>query len=197
MRASAEILHLLPEQPRHVLIGTVPFSAGWDPVIHTPGSLRVATAACASRSERPTYVTEVYLPLPDGTFNSSRKGGSMKGSLRLWPTLATSGSTRRVGQRGLLDNQADPLAPETDAKETVSTNPPWTLKHGLRCRQPSLGRPFQQHYPTTTIWMQMCACWMQCRLRIRTVASVPHFPNEDWRLKPHSGRNQRRCSRVR
>ena len=31
MRASAEVLHLLPEQPRHVLIGTVPFGVGRDP----------------------------------------------------------------------------------------------------------------------------------------------------------------------
>ena len=195
-RASAEILHVLPEQPRHVLIGTVPFGTGRDPGrayrldIHTgqlnlvatgryPGSQFFADRDGEIRFEigsTDDNVTEVYFRNPTGTFDLVSRGRIDQGIVM---PLADADD----GWYYALDNVETPTSrlirwqPATGDKEVLFHEPSVDVAGPLYGPVGRLlGVRYSKHYPDY-YYLDAEAPLAKTHRRIRAA-----FPSEDLRF---------------
>lgn len=193
MRASAEIVHLLPDQPRHVLIGTVPFGTGRDPGrayrldIHSgqlnlvaagrhPGSQFFADHGGEIRFEigsTDDNVTEVYFRNPAGEFDLVSRGRIDQGVVR---PLADAGD----GWFYALDNvetSTESLIrwqPATGEKEVLFHEPSVDVAGMVSgVEERLLGVRYSKHYPDYH-YLEAEAPLAKTHRRIRAA-----FPSED------------------
>ena len=195
-RASAEILHLLPGQPRHVLIGTVPFGTGRDPGrayrldIHTgqlslvatgryPGSRFYADRDGEIRFEiggTDDNVTEVYFRTPAGEFDLVSRGRIDQGVVT---PLADAGD----GWFYALDNTETSTArlirwqPTGGEKEVLFHEPSVDVAGAVSGPgERLLGVRYSKHYPDYH-YLDADAPLVKTHRRIRAA-----FPSEDLRF---------------